>query len=433
MLVDVKTFLMTPVSRRSAQAYLYAAVSAPLGLFGFVYGFAVLSVSGVLAVTLIGLPLIAAGLFGARLLGQMQRWLARRLLGVEIAAPPPVRRPHGLLARLGAALTDWPGWRAMVYQFVRTPVAVAYAVVLFWGGFIGVMALTYPLTWLILDPTTVDRYGAEHQSGIEFGDHYVDSWPLALLTSLVGIVILLATPWVLRVVTFFDSFLIRGLLGPTGAEQRILDLTARRAHAVDDSAAALRRIERDLHDGAQAQLVALAMQLGEARETLDDPSGAVDLAETRALIETAHRNAKQAINELRDLARGIHPPALDNGLADALGTLASRTTMPVGVAVTLRERPSAAVESIVYFCTAELLTNAVKHGQARSAEVEVAQLDGARLRLRVADDGRGGAVLGYSGGLAGLVDRAGTVDGTLRLDSPEGGPTVVTIELPMGV
>jgi signal transduction histidine kinase len=433
MLVNVKTFLMTPLSKRSAKEYLYAALSAFLSLFGFAYAFAVLSVGGVLSLTLIGLPLIALGLYGARGLGRMQRWFARTLLDVEVASPPPVRHPSGLLARLGAALTDWPGWRALVYLFVRTPVALVYSILLFSLGLIGVECLTYPLWWSIFDPTTLDSHGVKRHSGIQLTDFYVDSWPRALATMLVGVMILLVIPWLLRAVLFLDMLLVRGLLGPTGAEKRILDLTTRRAHAVDDSAAALRRIERDLHDGAQAQLVALAMQLGEARETLDEPAGKVDLAETRALIETAHRNAKQAITDLRDLARGIHPPALDNGLEDALGTLAARNVLPVSVLVDLRDRPSAAVESIVYFCTAELLTNAVKHGGARRAEVHVVQLDATGLRLRVTDDGRGGAVIGYSGGLAGLVDRVGTVDGTLRLTSPVGGPTVVTLEMPMGV
>ncbi|MFD0639069.1 sensor histidine kinase [Catenulispora yoronensis] len=225
------------------------------------------------------------------------------------------------------------------------------------------------------------------------------------------------------------------LLGPTRGERRVEELTVSRAHAVDDSAAALRRIERDLHDGAQAQLVALAMQLGEAKENLDasGPGGeALDLAETRALIDNAHRNAKLAINELRDLARGIHPAALDNGLSDALGTLAARSAMPVTVSVALGERPSGAIETIAYFCAAELLTNAAKHAAPTRAALTVVQESG-KLILTVEDDGRGGARVGYAGGLAGLYDRVRTVDGSLAVDSPVGGPTRVVVTLPMRV
>jgi signal transduction histidine kinase len=430
MLVGMKTFLLTPVSLRTAKEYLYAALSAVLGLFGFVYAFCALSIGGLLAVTLIGLPLIAIALYGARLLAEVQRYFARHLLGEEIVAPPPVPRPHGMWALLGAALTDGPGGRAMVYQVVRTPVALAYALMLFNTLIFGLMLATYPLWWTILDPSTVDQHGVTHNSNIQVGSYYFDTWPRVLLAAAVGVLMLLLLPWAMRALIFFDRLLMHGLLGPTAAEQRILNLTESRAHAVDDSAAKLRRIERDLHDGAQAQLVALAMQLGEAKENLDT-SGGHDLAETRALIDTAHRNAKQAVNDLRDLARGIHPPALDNGLDDALGTLAARTALPVALRVALQERPSPAVESIVYFCAAELLTNAAKHGRPRGAEIEVTQFAEDRLILRVRDDGRGGAAIGFAGGLAGLVDRAGTVDGTLRVDSPEGGPTVVTVELPM--
>jgi signal transduction histidine kinase len=227
---------------------------------------------------------------------------------------------------------------------------------------------------------------------------------------------------------------MKSLLGPSSSERRVEELTVSRAHAVDDSAVRLRQIERDLHDGAQAQLVALAMQLGEAKENLEATGGGseLDLAETRALIDTAHRNAKQAINELRDLARGIHPPALDNGLRDALGTLAARSAMPVTVNVALGGRPDRAIETIAYFCAAELLTNAAKHAAPTRAALSVVQEDG-RLMLTVEDDGRGGAQIGYAGGLAGLLDRVRTVDGSLALDSPRGGPTRVIVKLPMHV
>jgi signal transduction histidine kinase len=214
--------------------------------------------------------------------------------------------------------------------------------------------------------------------------------------------------------------------------QRVRELEQSRARAVDDSAARLRRIERDLHDGAQAQMVAVAMKLGLAREKLAgmiDGTAQADLDRVLELVDTAHRGAKEAITELRDLARGIHPAVLDQGLGTALTTLAAHSDVPVELAIDLPERPSAAIETIAYFCAAELLTNVAKHSGARHATLNVVHAPG-RLRLRVGDDGSGGACVEDRGGLAGLAERVRTVDGTLQVSSPPGGPTVVAVELP---
>jgi signal transduction histidine kinase len=218
---------------------------------------------------------------------------------------------------------------------------------------------------------------------------------------------------------------------------RVRELEQSRAHVVDDSAARLRRIERDLHDGAQAQMVAVAMKLGLAREKLGGTisgtsfagTAQADLERVLELVEAAHRGAKNAIIELRDLARGIHPPVLDHGLGAAFATLAARSEVPVELVVDLPERPSAAIETIAYFCAAELLTNVAKHSGARHATLEVAHVAGL-LRVRVSDDGRGAARLEERGGLAGLADRVRTVDGRLQISSPPGGPTLVVVELP---
>jgi signal transduction histidine kinase len=213
---------------------------------------------------------------------------------------------------------------------------------------------------------------------------------------------------------------------------RVRELEESRAHVVDDSAARLRRIERDLHDGAQAQMVAVTMKLGLAMKKLGgmtDGTGQTDLDRVLELIVAAHRGAKEAVTELRDLARGIHPPVLDQGLGNALTTLAARSDLPVELRIDLPERPSAAIETIAYFCAAELLANVTKHSGARHATLEAIHVPGL-LRLRVRDDGSGGAHVEASGGLAGLAERIKTVDGRLQLSSPPGGPTVVTIELP---
>jgi signal transduction histidine kinase len=213
---------------------------------------------------------------------------------------------------------------------------------------------------------------------------------------------------------------------------RVRELERSRALVVDDAAARLRRIEQDLHDGAQAQMVAVVMKLGLARDRLGRvaaESGHGDLERALELVDAAHRGAMEAITELRDLAHGIHPPTLAEGLGAALTALASRSDFPVELVLDLPERPSAAIEVIAYFCAAELLTNAAKHSGARHVTLEAAHHPGL-LRLRVSDDGTGGARIEAGGGLAGLADRVKTVDGRLHLASPAGGPTVVTIELP---
>jgi signal transduction histidine kinase len=214
--------------------------------------------------------------------------------------------------------------------------------------------------------------------------------------------------------------------------QRVRDLEQSRAHLVDQSAARLRQIERDLHDGAQAQLVAVTMKLGLAAKKLGgmvDGTGQTDLDRVLELVAAAHRGVKEAITELRDLARGIHPSVLDQGLGIALTTLAARSDLPVDLVIDLPERPSAAIETIAYFCAAELLTNVTKHSGAQHATLEAVLASGL-LRVRVSDDGSGGARVDVRGGLAGLTERVRTVDGKLHISSPPGGPTAVTVELP---
>jgi signal transduction histidine kinase len=208
--------------------------------------------------------------------------------------------------------------------------------------------------------------------------------------------------------------------------ERVSELERTRALAVDDSAAALRRVERDLHDGAQMRLAALAMNLGMAREKLSD-----DDATVRELIDSAHRNAVDALADLRDLARGIHPPVLDNGLASALDSLAASSAIPVTVTAEIGERPAPAIETIAYFCAAELIANATKHSYANQIKINIFSERAGVLRLEVADDGIGGADQAHGTGLAGLAQRVSTVDGHIDVASPAGGPTKVTVQLPL--
>jgi signal transduction histidine kinase len=195
---------------------------------------------------------------------------------------------------------------------------------------------------------------------------------------------------------------------------------------VEDAVAALRRVERDLHDGAQVRLAAVNLNLGLAREKADDDT-------VRELLDAAQAGVIAALADLRRLARGIHPPALDTGLADALASLSATSPIPAQVRVELPQRPSQAIETMAYFCVAELLANAIKHSSANTIEILVAETRERALRVRVTDDGRGGADPSLGTGLDGLAQRASTVDGKMLVSSPPGGPTAVTVELPLRV
>jgi signal transduction histidine kinase len=324
---------------------------------------------------------------------------------------PSLQPPGEFSEWMGARVLDPVAWRARAYFALKLPLgAVGLAVIAAcWLG--GVFCLTFPVWWTLALSTV---FGGSLASSLTF-------LPL-------GAALLLAAPWATHGLTETDRWLMRGLLGPGSPAERIRALERSRARAVDDSAARLRGIERDLHDGTQAQLVALAMKLGLAMEKLDTAAPA-DLPRVAQLVGDAHRGALEAIADLRTLARGIHPPVLDNGLADALATLASRSVLPVELITDIPERPSAAIETIAYFSAAELLSNVAKHSGARHATLEAVHVPGL-LRVRVTDDGHGGAQPVANGGLRGLAERVRTVDGRIEIDSPAGGPTAVTVELP---
>jgi signal transduction histidine kinase len=250
---------------------------------------------------------------------------------------------------------------------------------------------------------------------------------------------LLAAPWVAGAVARADEVAGRALLGPSRGEElavRVESLARSRAEIVAATDAERRRIERDLHDGAQRRLVSLAMHLGMARAGLADAPEPV-----RQVIEQAHDEATEALAELRQLVRGLHPAVLeDRGLDAALSGIAANAPLPVRLRVDVAGRCSPSIEAVAYFVVSEALTNVAKHADAGSAEVAVERAGG-RLRIVVSDDGRGGATLdggaaadadGAGTGLRGLAQRAAAVDGTLTVDSPPGGPTAITVELPCG-
>jgi signal transduction histidine kinase len=426
-------FLRSSFDRRALHELGFVLAGVPLAMAGFLYVALTLYLGGVLAVSVIGLPLLVWSVTGARRIGDLHRHLAASLLDLRV--PRPARRPlePGVIGWLKAGLLDPAGWRSALYLLAKLPVAVLSFAVMFFFWVYGLGGLTYAL-WRPLLPAEADSHGVLHR-GVEFfaPDSFLDTWPRVLAVLGAGVLLTLAAPWAVRLVVRLDRLLIRALLSPTKLSERVASLEQTRAHAVDDSAAALRRIERDLHDGAQARLVALAMKLGMAREELDGDDPELAVARARTLIDTAHHGAKEALVELRDLARGIHPPVLDKGLDAALATLAAGSAVPVRLLVELPHRPDPAIESIAYFCTAELVTNVAKHSGARHAAVELTERDG-RLCLVVRDDGHGGArVQPRGGGLAGLADRVAIVDGSIEVNSPAGGPTEVTIALPTRV
>jgi signal transduction histidine kinase len=365
-------------------------------------------------------PRIARGLAAAH------RRLAARLLGAVTGEPPPVRRGRGrgISGWLAAAVRDGPGWRAVAYLLVKLPVTVAEGYAVFLAA-IGLVNMTYPFWWHLFRNHAPNVRLRPAVALTPFGSLPVATSAGTFAAFAAGAAMLLAAPWLARAAAVADCWLMRALLGPGRLAQRVADLEQTRALAVQDSAALLRRLERDLHDGAQVRLATLAMNLGLAREKLGpgtDPAA-------RELVDAAHRGAKDALADLRNLARGIHPPVLDNGLPDALATLAAGSPLPVRLTTTLSRRPAPAIETIAYFCAAELLANAAKHSQASQVSIDVAA-PGEVLELRVADDGRGGADPA-GGGLSGLAQRVSVVDGGLRIASPPGGPTQITVTLPM--
>ncbi|MER8069728.1 sensor domain-containing protein [Streptomyces sp. NPDC094034] len=417
--------LRAPVEGRTWREFGYLLLSVPISAVLFCYAIATIALGAGLLVTFLGVPVLALGLAGCRGFGMMERARARALLGLDVPDPAPARgAKSGLMSWVGAVLKSGVSWRHLLYAILHFPWAMfAFVVSLtFWSVAWGLF--TYPL-WHWVFPSNLDQSGiAIYSDGA--GDGFFLDTPFEIAaTSVVGLVLVLFCPWLIRGLATVDRLLVMGLLGPSRLATRVSELESDRGVVVDTAAADLRRIERDLHDGAQARLVALAMDLGLAKEKLaEDPEAAA------RMVGEAHGEVKTALQELRDLARGIHPAVLtDRGLDAALSAVASRCTVPVTVEVDLPYRPAAAIEGIAYFTVSELLQNVSKHARASRATVEVWQTQD-RLMLQVTDDGRGGAGATAGSGLAGLTERLDAVDGILVIDSPAGGPTTVTAELP---
>jgi signal transduction histidine kinase len=355
------------------------------------------------------------------LISPVLTWVHRHRLrvtaGVEIP-PEPARRDLLSLPGLVGTARSQATWRQLCYHVAVAPALGAASVfaVIAW-----LVSALYAFVYVYAEVLGRDNTLYRNTYGESGGK------PVGILLTLIGVTGLFIAPWITSGVRALDIRAARTLLGPSRAEElehRVEHLTQTRAGVVDAADAERRRLERDLHDGTQQRLVSLAINLGMARAQ----AGTAD--EARLAIAEAHEEAKAALAELRDLIRGLHPAVLeDRGLDAALSGIAARMPVPVRLTVDLPRRPAPVIEAVAYFVVSEGLANIVKHAQASEAAVFV-QRSGDRLHVIVTDDGVGGADPAGGTGLAGLARRAASVDGAFEIDSPPGGPTLLTVDLP---
>jgi signal transduction histidine kinase len=408
-------FLSPLTQRRTYLETLDLLVDLAFGVLWFTVFTTLLTTGVSLLITLVGLPILTGTFLLARAAARVERTRVRAFLGTEI--PQPVyrqRKSDGLWHRLVAPFSDRTTWKEVSYLWLVQP---TLSIVNFT---VAVTAWAIPL-WAI----TLPIYAVHWPSAAPqvWSGKTLDTWHEVIPVAIAGLIVLPLVPWVIRGFAAVDRAAARWGLG----QSKVAVLRETQARSVDIAMADRRQIERDLHDGAQQRLLALGMDLGMALEKFDsDPDGA------RGLVGDAHVELQRAIAELRNLARGIHPAVLtDRGLDAALSALAARSAVPVRLDVRLGERPPASVEATAYFIVAEALTNAARYASAKRVDVSVRQ-NGSKLHIEVKDDGVGGAEKRAGGGLAGLADRANSVEGSLRISSPQGGPTVVTADLPCG-
>jgi signal transduction histidine kinase len=365
---------------------------------------------GMLPVFLVGLPILAATMLAWRRFAAWERERAALVLGAPIAPPPsPVRAGTGLWARLVAHVRWRTTWKELAWAVLLVPLGTLTGAAATAAWSVGVALVATPAGHLVApDDTTLGEL----------------AWPWLVAAPIAGVAALGAAALVAEGLGAAMGALARSLLGAAERDvlaARVDTLETTRAGAVESADQMLRRIERDLHDGAQHRLSYVAMELGRARKRL----AAGDAEGAAPIVDRAFEESKQAMAELRDLVRGIHPSILaDRGLKDAVSGLAGRCPVPVAIDIDLPERPPATVETAAYFVVAEALTNVGRHAGASSATVTIRR-DAGRLVVTVADDGHGGARVVPGGGLGGLRQRVAALDGTLEVDSPPGGGTTI--------
>ena len=415
----LRSVLGALVSPRTWLAVIHLLAGLVIGLVAFTVVVVGIALGiGLMPVFLVGIPVLVGVIWLAGQGGRAERARFAVLLGAVIPAPAPLPdEPRGW-RRMNLLFLARSTWLPTVYALIRLPLSAiqAVAVTAVWG--VGLALIALPA-----------YNGALPGGSAHLGSFALNNLAWVALGVATGVALVLAAPSLTRALAAEDATVARWLLGPGRRARltaRIGELETSRAGVVDAAETERRRIERDLHDGAQQRLVSLAMELGRARAKFaSDPQAA------EAIVGQAHEQAKEALTELRNLVRGVHPPVLsDRGLDAALSGLAALSPVPVTVRVDLAERPPASVEAIAYFVVAEALTNVAKHAKASRALVTVTR-SGNLLNVAVSDDGIGGASVAGQG-LSGLAARVAGIDGRLLVTSPDGGPTVIEAVLPCG-
>jgi signal transduction histidine kinase len=400
--------------RRMGADALYLLTGFGMSIVAFTVWVTGITLSLTFGLLIVGFPVVVATFAAFRRLADIERRRAALALGEPLLSdyrrPPEDRR---LAARLKAALHDPQRWKDIAYHMLFSVIGFTWGTIWLTLWCFVITSITLPAWWWAM-PSDAQYVGMT-----------LDTWEQTLGAAAIGVAVLPVTLFAQRGLAASQAALARWLLAPSLAA-RVERLTETRAGAVDVATAELQRIERDLHDGAQARLVALAMDLGMAEERFDrDPESA------RELVGEARLEAKRALAELRDLARGIRPSLLaERGLGPAIAALAARSPVPATATCDLPRRPPAAVETAAWFVVSEALANTAKHSGAGRATVWVTMRHG-DLHVAVVDDGRGGADAGGAG-LKGLAQRVEALDGALEVNSPPGGPTVVRAVLPCG-
>lgn len=418
---------MPPKPRRVGACTLYSLSTFPLALIGVALIIPFLGLGVATLVIGVGMPILALALRIARGFAEIERRALPGVLGHSVARPMynQPAKGSGFFRRSITPLGGGQYWLDLLYGIVIFPVsAIVFVITVVWWV-VTLVVLTWPLYGWIIHEAVGRENVVEVSELLGLGDSYLVASAVYVA---IGALLALMLPFVVRGAALARANLGRVLLTAVGElHERIADLSEGRAAAVSAEAGAMRRLERDIHDGPQQRLVHLAMELSRAqRQLAKDPTAA------QATITDAISQTRETLEELRALSRGIAPPILtDRGLAQALAALAARSPVPVELEAPVPDRFSAAVENTVYFVAAEALTNVAKHSRADSARLTLSRTAN-RLILTLSDNGIGGAHLAKGHGLAGLADRAKAAEGDLVVHSPDGGPTVLVMEVPCG-
>jgi signal transduction histidine kinase len=424
------TFLRSPLDPASWRATLAVLIGLGIAIAAMSILSACFSAGGSMLIWLVGIPIIGLGIELSRVFARVERW-RMTMVDRRPMEPHPYRPFDGLPHRpYGPWLRDWAEvqfldanrWRDVIYVLVLFPLALI--------EFLVVVGLWLAAVGLITSPLVISGLRSLGVPVAMIGEPAARVGLTAAI--LVGLALVPVAASASRGVMVLHRAVVQGLLcvDPTEAlRQDVERLRGSRTAALELEASELRRLERDLHDGAQQRLVMLSIDLGMAEDRIEtDPAGA------KALVADAREQARLALAELRDLVRGTAPAILlDRGLVAAVGAVAGGCPVPTTLDSSLApgERLPAATERAAYFVVAESLANVAKHGGATRSEIALRR-DGERLVVEVLDDGAGGAAITPGGGLAGLRDRVEALDGSLALSSPVGGPTIVHVELPLG-